>query len=353
MYRLARTILFRLDPELAHGLVFRGLASLGPLARWVAALACSKPDARLATPLAGLRLPGPVGLAAGLDKDGLLTALWPHLGFGHVEVGTVTARAQPGNPRPRLFRFPERLALVNRMGFNNRGSEALARRLSRQRGLIHRGGAPCGANIGKSKITPLADAARDYATSAERLRGLVDFLTINVSSPNTPGLRDLQDPGHLREIVAAVVDAAAGTPVFVKLAPDLSDDGLDRAVAVAAAAGASAIVATNTTIERYGLPDVGPGGLSGEPLRRRALEVIRRVARATELPVVGVGGLSSAPHVIDALVAGASAVQVFTGLVYEGPALAHRVHAELVAEIEREGLRDLAELVTARRAATP
>lgn len=338
-----------MDAERAHRLVFGTLRALGPIARGLARLVWGAPDPRLKTPLGPLTLAGPIGLAAGLDKEGTLARFWPALGFGFVELGTTTALAQPGNPRPRLFRFPEAHALVNRMGFNNRGSQVLARRLS---GLRPRGrslAVPVGVNLGKSKVTPLEDAARDYVTSAQRVRGVADYLVINVSSPNTPGLRKLQDASFLSEIVGAVVTEVPDLPVWVKLAPDLTDDAVREAVGVAEAGGAAGIIATNTTIERFGLPDVGPGGLSGGPLHPRSLEVVRLVAEATELPVIGVGGISTADHVCAMLGAGAAAVQLYSALIFEGPGLIHRLNRALIGRMDRDGLADLSELRRAIR----
>jgi dihydroorotate dehydrogenase len=347
MYGAARSLLFRLDPERAHALVFGAVGALGPVARAAASLRFGPPDPRLATHVAGLALPGPIGLAAGLDKDGRLVRFWPMLGFGFVEVGTVTAHPQPGNPRPRLFRFPEAGAIVNRMGFNNEGSAALAARLA---ALPERPAVPLGVNLGKSKVTPLDEAVGDYAASAARVARHADYLVVNVSSPNTPGLRTLQDPQHLRDIVAAVRAEAGERPVFVKLSPDLAPEALDDAVRVAADAGARGIIATNTTIERDGLPDVGPGGMSGRPLRARALAAVRRVAALGALPVIAVGGLFTVDDVLEALAAGAEAVQVYTALIFEGPGLVRRLDEGLVRRIERDGLRDFDELKASLRA---
>lgn len=339
MYALARPILFSMDPETAHRLVFRTLRTLGPVARAMASLAWGPPPPQLATEVAGLRLAGPVGLAAGLDKDGVLARFWPTCGFGFVELGTVTAHPQPGNPQPRLFRFPDQGALVNRMGFNNHGSEGLAERL---RG-VGRLAVPCGVNLGKSKITPLDEAVDDYATSTERVADVADYLVINVSSPNTPGLRKLQDRSFLLDIANAVMERAK-QPVFIKLAPDLTEDAITDAARVAEEAGAAGIIATNTTIERPGIPDVGPGGLSGAPLAARSLEVVRLVCERTELPVIGVGGISSAEGAAAMLAAGASAVQVYSALIFHGPGLVHRINRGLVAMMEQRGAQTVAEL---------
>ncbi|GAA1170475.1 quinone-dependent dihydroorotate dehydrogenase [Ornithinimicrobium humiphilum] len=277
--------------------------------------------------LLGLRFPHRIGLAAGMDKDGRGVATWGALGFGHVELGTVTALAQPGNPRPRLFRLPHTRAVVNRMGFNNQGVHALARRLraAREAGLVS---IPVGVSIGKSKVTPVEEAVGDYLTSVAALEGLADYLAVNVSSPNTPGLRSLQDAGPLSELLTAVIGAAGGTPVLVKLAPDLTDSALDEALEVAIAAGASGVIATNTTLSREGVDprertraEAEAGGLSGAPLTLRAREVVSHVASRTSLPVIGVGGVMTGDDARALIDAGASLVQLYTGLVYAGPTL--------------------------------
>lgn len=350
VYAVARPLLFQLDPETAHGLVFAGLAALGPLARQVARWSTPAPDPRLATEVAGLHLPAPIGLAAGLDKDARLARLWPCFGFGFVELGTVTAVPQPGNPRPRLFRFPEQQALVNRMGFNNAGSEALAARLAGLRRSGWRPVTPVGVNLGKSKVTPLEEAVDDYATSTERVASLADYLVVNVSSPNTPGLRSLQEADSLSAILRGVVARSEGRPVLVKLAPDLGDEALVEAAGVAAAAGARGLIATNTTIGRPGgVPDVGAGGLSGRPLLPRALEVVALLARESTLPVIGVGGVAAVDDVLAMFAAGARAVQVFSALIFQGPTLASRLHAGLTAELDRRGLASLDELAAELR----
>ncbi|WP_228255112.1 quinone-dependent dihydroorotate dehydrogenase [Ornithinimicrobium avium] len=277
--------------------------------------------------LLGLRFPHRIGLAAGMDKDGRGVATWGALGFGHVELGTVTASPQPGNPRPRLFRLPESRAVINRMGFNNLGVHALADRLrtAREQDLVR---IPVGVSIGKSKVTPVEEAVDDYLESVAALEGLADYLAVNVSSPNTPGLRSLQDAGPLTALLTAVVRAAGGTPVLVKLAPDLTDGALDEALEVATAAGVSGVIATNTTLSRDGVAprertraEAEAGGLSGAPLTLRAREVVAHVAARTELPVVGVGGIMSGADARAMLDAGASLVQLYSGLVYAGPTL--------------------------------
>jgi dihydroorotate dehydrogenase len=284
----------------------------------------------------GLDFPSRVGVAAGLDKDGVALLAWPLLGFGFVEVGTVTARPQPGNPRPRLFRLPQDGAVVNRMGFNNAGAAALAARLDR----LGRLPVPLGISLGKSKVTPVEDAVDDYLASLRLLHRHADYVAVNVSSPNTPGLRSLQDPAALTALVAALVAesrALAGpgrrpAPLLVKVAPDLSREALEELVDVCLGHGVSGVIATNTTLDRTGLRTGGgaadeAGGLSGRPLAPRAAEVVRLVTEQAgdRLPVIGVGGVRGPDDALRLVDAGASLVQVYTGLVYEGPAMVRRV----------------------------
>jgi dihydroorotate dehydrogenase len=321
---LARAGLFRLDAETAHEATL-GALSLAP--RLLGKLVGHGVPAQPRT-VAGIRLAGPVGLAAGLDKDGRAIPFWGHLGFGFVEVGTVTAHAQAGNPRPRLFRLVDERAIVNRMGFNNRGSDALAARARALREAGTWSPVPIGANVGKSKVTPLEEAPEDYATSVRRLQGLFDWFTVNVSSPNTPGLRDLQDAELLRRLLPKVLDAARGTPVFLKLAPDLGDEALVAAVSLCRELGVSGILATNTTLRRDLLArDPGEaGGLSGRPLHDFAKARIRLVLDAAgPLPVVGIGGIERGDQVAELLAMGCAAVQVYSALVYEGPGLPARL----------------------------
>jgi dihydroorotate dehydrogenase len=327
-----RAALFRLDAERAHEWTLDALSSAPRLFGAVAGALASRPAPRPVT-VCGLPFAGPVGLAAGLDKDGRALPFWGRLGFGFVEVGTVTAHPQPGNDKPRLFRLPEERAVINRMGFNNAGSEALA---ARARALRDRGvwsPVPVGANVGKSKVTAPEDAPADYATSVRRLQGLFDWFTVNVSSPNTPGLRALQDADALRALLPGVIDAARGTPVFVKLAPDLGDEALHAAVSLCRDIGVSGIVATNTTLRRDVLArDPGEsGGLSGRPLWPVAKDRIRVVlAAAGPLPVIGVGGVERADQVRELLAMGCAAVQLYSSLIYEGPGLPARLHRELL-----------------------
>lgn len=327
LWPVIRAMLFAIDAERAHEFALRSLGTAP--AAWASAVAplVGYVPARPCSPF-GVPLINPLGLAAGLDKNGVAATFWSSLGFGFVEIGTVTAHAQPGNPRPRLFRLPADRALINRMGFNNDGSDALAKRLRALRESGRWPAAPLGVNLGKSKVTPNDQAVDDYVISVSRLVGLADWFTINVSSPNTPGLRDLQDKDALAKLLPAVHAAAKGTPVLLKLAPDLEDEAIAAAVNLAREVGLAGIVATNTTLSREGLsadPNEA-GGLSGAPLRALAKQKIGVVlAAAAGLPVVGVGGISDPSHAKDLLDLGCSAIQLYTGLIYEGPGLPARI----------------------------
>jgi dihydroorotate dehydrogenase len=323
MYRrLVRPALFRLDPEAAHEWTLRRLAALS---RRPAALAALRRLAARSAPrtVFGVRFPNPVGLAAGMDKDGRALPAWPALGFGFIEVGTVTRHPQPGNPAPRLFRLPASGGLINRMGFNNAGALALAARLDATGPLP----VPLGISLGKSKVTPLDEAVEDYLFSLRALRRYADYVAVNVSSPNTPGLRALQDRAALGELLAALRAEAGPTPVLVKVAPDLTDHALGELLDVCAEHRVAGLIATNTTLARDGLAPadaargVEAGGLSGRPLAERAREVVTFVAKRSELPVIGVGGILVPEDALRLLDAGASLVQLYTGLVYAGPGL--------------------------------
>ncbi|MPZ25521.1 MAG: quinone-dependent dihydroorotate dehydrogenase [Micromonosporaceae bacterium] len=322
--RALRPYLFRVgdgDAEAAHEWTLR---RLGRLARRPGALAAVRRRYAVESPrtVFGIRFPNPVGLAAGMDKDATALAAWPALGFGFVEVGTVTWHPQPGNERPRLRRLPDSEALLNRMGFNNRGARALADRLA----VRGRPPVPLGISLGKSRATELSDAVEDYLASYRVLREHADYFAVNVSSPNTPGLRTLQDRGHLDALLAALV---GDKPVLVKIAPDLTDHAIGELLQVCTDRGAAGVIATNTTTARAGLAPADqaagqePGGLSGRPLTGRAREVVAFVHRQTggALPVIGVGGVMTADDAARLGDAGASLVQLFTGLVYHGPAL--------------------------------
>jgi dihydroorotate dehydrogenase len=358
LYRwLLRPWLFLLSAEVAHSIAAASLRAVHgspPLARLLRLF--HRPAPELAVQAFGRTLASPLGVAAGFDKSGELYNGLAALGFGAVEVGTVTALAQPGNPRPRLFRLARDRAVVNRMGFNNPGAAAVAEALAAHppRGLMR------GVNLGKSKVTDLARAAADYAESARVLGPWADYVVVNVSSPNTPGLRSLQSVEALRPILLAVQGALAGLatppPLLVKIAPDLADEDIDAVADLAIELGLAGIVATNTTVAREGLglttgaeeiARIGAGGLSGAPLRARSLAVVRRLhARAAgRLTLVGVGGVANADDVWAMLQAGATLVQMYTAMVYEGPWIARAIHRGLYARMRREGVRSLAELV--------
>ncbi|MEW6582423.1 MAG: quinone-dependent dihydroorotate dehydrogenase, partial [Actinomycetota bacterium] len=318
-------------------------------------------DPRLAHTVAGVPFPTPVGLAAGFDKNARASGAWPALGFGFVEVGTVTAHPQPGNPKPRIARLPADRGLLNRMGFNNDGADAVARRLERARRRGQLGRIPLGVNIGKSKVTDLDDAPADYLHSFELLRPYADYVVVNVSSPNTPGLRELQDRDRLADIVRALVESdrarAAGRggaplPLFVKLAPDLADTAVDDVTDLALELGIAGVVVSNTTIARDGLRSPAtltdqPGGVSGAPLRTRATDLVRRVAARAggRLAVIGVGGVFTADDAWEKLAAGATLVQVYTGFVYQGPTLPRDINRGLLERMAREGAESITEVI--------
>ena len=336
--RVLRPLLFRAyggDAERVHEQTLAAVARIGRSRPALAALAALCARHRAPATVAGIQFPGIVGLAAGMDKDGVGIKTWASLGFGYIELGTVTAQTQPGNDRPRLFRLPESRAIINRMGFNNLGASALAERLAAAG--VSRGnlavGIPIGISIGKTKTVPLAEAAQDYLTSLRTVARYADYLAINVSSPNTPGLRSLQDPRTLAELISALVneawrlaDGGPPVPIFVKVAPDLTEAALEEVVGVCTEAGAEGLIATNTTLGRDGIAAHQPlageaGGLSGAPLTRRAREVVRFLAERTTLPIIGVGGIMSRDDGQAMLDAGASLLQIYTGYVYGGPAL--------------------------------
>jgi dihydroorotate dehydrogenase len=316
-------------------------------------------DPRLQQSLFGCRFANPVGLAAGFDKNGVAAAIWDRFGFGFAELGTVTWHPQPGNPRPRLFRLAAERAALNRMGFNNEGARAVRRILERQ-ALPAPGQRPAvlGINLGKSRVASLELAPDDYASSLELLAPLADYAVVNVSSPNTPGLRDLQEESQLRRLVERLRRLPGCPPLLVKIAPDLEDDAIDAIARLAYEEGLAGVIAVNTSQSRLGLEQrvltatgrplaEEAGGLSGRPLRARALEVLRRL-RATAgpaLPLIGVGGIDSAETAWQRIAAGASLVQVYTGWIYEGPELVPIILEGLVRQLDRHGLRTLNEAV--------
>lgn len=332
-----RTFFKRMDPERAHHLVFpviRLAGIVGPLTRGICA-----PDPSLRVRALGLNFPSPFGIAAGFDKnaDGILGL--GALGFGHVEVGTLTRYAQAGNPRPRLFRLVEDQALINRMGFNNDSAASAVPKIEKARLAKHR--PIIGANIGKSRVTDVEDATSDYVHSAERLAPVSDYLVVNVSSPNTPGLRGLQELNSLRPLLTEIKRVSGDTPLLVKVAPDMDNEQLDGIVTLALELRLDGIIATNTTVARTGLSSpveqiesIGAGGLSGAPLRERSLEVLRRIRQTAPNPdfcVISVGGVATAQDVLERLEAGATLVQGYTSFIYEGPFWARSINRGLVA----------------------
>jgi len=337
MYRLLfRVVLSRLDPEFAHNLAFRFIRFLAVTRIGVIVHRFTRPHPSLAVDALGLRFPSPFGVAAGFDKEAkAVPGLW-QLGFGHVEVGTLTAQPQPGNPRPRMFRLVADRAVVNRMGFNNHGSADALPRLQRER---RRHSRPIiGVNIGKSRVVDVDDALTDYLASTAILAGEADYLVVNVSSPNTPGLRGLQELDRLGPLLASVRDAAAGTPVLVKIAPDLTDDEVRRIATLVTDLSLDGIIATNTTLSREGLradasvvEAIGAGGLSGAPLAARSLDILKLIRNMVpaELCVISVGGVETAADVDERLAAGATLVQGYTGFIYRGPLWAAQINRGL------------------------
>ena len=348
-------MLFHLDPERAHHLTLWVLTRLTRAPSLQRLMQQFRPldHPVLHTRVVGLHFPNPVGLAAGFDKNGVAVSAFPVLGFGSVEVGTVTPRPQHGNPLPRLFRLPADAAVVNRMGFNNDGADAVVARL---RAMPRR--VPVGVNLGKNADTPLERALDDYRGGLERLYDVADYVVINVSSPNTPGLRELQTHSRLCELLRSLqasnhalarVRSVRPRPLMVKIAPDLEPGALDDIVEAVQNCALDGIIATNTTIARTGLSTATheTGGLSGRPLRQRSTEVIRYLSAHVHgrIPIIGVGGIFSAADAYEKICAGASLVQLYTGLIYQGPGLPHRINRGLVQLLQRDGFRHLSEAV--------
>jgi len=345
MYSIFKPLLFALSPEAAHRVTFQllDLAAAFPPTRWLLRSMFCLTDKRLEKKVLGLNFPNAVGLAAGFDKDGKHIPGLACLGFGFVEVGTVTPIAQEGNPQPRLFRLPQDNALINRMGFNNEGLDALVERLKNLRQTGVPNGLVIGGNIGKNKVTPNEEAANDYLISFEKLFPWVDYFVVNVSSPNTPGLRELQGKEPLTRLLNLLQDKnraqKSPKPILLKIAPDLTDNQLDDIADIVRETALAGVVATNTTISRAGLKtsevqitSIGLGGLSGVPVRERATEVIRylRAKMGKEVVIMGVGGIDSAQSAQEKLDAGADLVQVYTGLIYEGPGLVRKILEKIV-----------------------
>jgi len=315
---------------------------------------------RLEQTILGMKFPNPLGLAAGFDKNGVGASLWHNFGFGFAELGTVTYHPQPGNPPPRLFRLPLDQAALNRMGFNNSGAVAMAARLTEaKQHLIHPIPIPIGINLGKSKITSLELAARDYLESFQLLKDLGDYFVVNVSSPNTPGLRSLQDAAMLSQILDVIQqDNNAKKPVFVKIAPDLEWEAISDIINLAKTYQIAGLIATNTTISREGLktqiiaktgksPQEEAGGISGKPVRDRSTEIIRYIYQQTQgqMPIIGVGGIFTAEDAWEKITAGACLVQTYTGWIYEGPMMVHRILAGLLTKLEENGLTSISQAI--------
>lgn len=345
MYSLIKPILFQFDPEKVHYFVTRNLKRFN---RFPGGAALSRAlwgikDTSLEREVFGLLFKNPVGLAAGFDKNGEMINELANMGFGFIEVGTVTPLPQPGNPKPRMFRLPADGAIINRMGFNNLGVDVVAARIAeyRKNRPKEQEGVIIGGNIGKNKVTPNEDAVSDYIKCFDRLFDVVDYFVVNVSSPNTPGLRELQEKEPLMQLLSTLQQRNSKNgvtkPILLKIAPDLTIEQLDDIVEIVTESKIAGVIATNTTISRDGLVTAEPikneaGGLSGKPLTKRSTEVIRYIAERSKgaFPIIGVGGIHSAQDAIDKLNAGASLIQLYTGFIYEGPGLISRINKRLV-----------------------
>jgi len=332
--RLIRPLLFSLDPEAAHHLALGCLRAASAAPVLLAPLRRFQPPEQ-PTRAFGLTFRNPIGLAAGFDKNGVALPAWEALGFGFVEIGTVTARAQPGNPKPRIFRYPEQQALINRLGFNNDGAARVAERLAALKARGRWPAIPVGINIGKSKITPLENAAADYLQSFRLLREFADYVVLNVSSPNTPGLRDLQAQVALATLLSSIrTENTTARPILLKIAPDLSLPELDDILATCEEHGIAGLVATNTTLDHTVMPPAldQTGGLSGAPLREQSTALIRAIRERTPLPIIGVGGITDAATAAEKRAAGATLLQVYTGYIYRGPGLLQQIAAGAPAQ---------------------
>jgi len=320
-----------MDPEQVHEMAIGVLEALSQL-RWLLDVVPRPDDQRLNREVFGVRFPNPIGLAAGFDKNARALPAWEALGFGFIEIGTITAQGQAGNPRPRIFRVPEQNALINRLGFNNEGVEKIALRLEHLLRSSAWPKIPVGINIGKSKIVPLEEAAIDYVRSFQRLQRLGDYFVLNVSSPNTPDLRKLQEKTAIGELFKAIQQHNQGKPLLVKISPDLTLEQVDHILALATKYQLAGVVATNTMTDQQTIPDNKrqSGGLSGRPLRLRSLEILRHIKKHSPLPVISVGGIMSEDDAKERFDAGAELVQIYTGFVYRGPRLVREIAAALV-----------------------
>jgi dihydroorotate dehydrogenase len=355
---LMRPLLFLKDPEEAHEQTLAVLARASFL-EGVLEKFYSVTDSRLETKIGSLQFSNPVGLAAGFDKNGKALKIWPGFGFGFIEMGAVTALAQPGNPKPRLYRLAKDSALINRLGFNNEGAEVISAKLRDQKEKGRLPKIPLGINLGRSKIVETKDATGDYLLSFEKLYPFGDFFTLNVSSPNTPHLRDLQEKSHLDDLLGAIQNKnrqMAGAlrispkPLFLKIAPDMEFSQLDQIIDVVLAQRLSGIAATNATAflrDTLVTPINEPGGLSGKPIRALVTSFVRHIYTSTQggLPTIGVGGIFTAEDAYEKITAGASAVQILTGFVYEGPGVVKRINQGLLKLLDRDGFKNIGEAV--------
>lgn len=330
--RFVRPLLFSLDAETAHHLTIGVLGRASHFGFALRTLKSFEPPSKPKT-LFGLKFRNPVGLAAGLDKNGVALPAWEALGFGFIEIGTVTAKAQPGNPKPRIFRLTAQKALINRLGFNNDGADAIAQRLRALRESRRWPAIPVGVNIGKSRVTALEHAIDDYLYSFRLLRDFADYVTLNISSPNTPGLRELQEPQKLSHLLRAIGNEAgpAPKPLIVKISPDLSADELKTVLVVCEENGVAGIIAANTTLDHSSVPREldQEGGLSGTPLLQRSTALVREIVARSKIPVIASGGICDADSAREKFQAGAQLLQLYTGLIYHGPGLIRDIMAAL------------------------
>ena len=332
MYRhVVRPLLFSLPPETAHHIALAALQLTSKIELMRSLLRRFQPSSRPVS-LFGLNFPHPVGLAAGFDKNGLALPAWAALGFAFIEIGTVTARPQPGNPKPRIFRYPNQKALINRLGFNNDGADIVANRLRR----FHERGqwpdVPVGINIGKSKSTPLSEATADYLHSFRRLRNFADYVVLNISSPNTPDLRSLQEADALSALLNAIAEQnKANKPILIKLAPDLEPEKLEKIIAVSEQERVAGIIATNTTLDHTPIPSHldQEGGMSGAPLQKKSTAIVRNIAARTSIPVIASGGIVDAESAREKIKAGAQLLQIYTGYIFRGPGLLREIVSAL------------------------
>ena len=326
--RFVRPLLFSIDAEIAHRFTIESLRAASHVDLTLRALNLFQPSAS-PKKLFGLTFPNAIGLAAGLDKNGVALPAWSAIGFGFIEIGTVTAKAQPGNPKPRIFRFPEQNALINRLGFNNDGADAIARRLRKLQRSSRWPEVPVGINIGKSMSTPLTEATEDYLYSFRLLCEFADYIVLNVSSPNTPGLRELQGADALSELLSAIGEKNLITrkPIVVKIAPDLAPSELDDIVSTCETNKVAGIIATNTTVDHSSISTAQDeqGGLSGAPLRGKSTALVREIAARSTMPIIASGGIMDADSAREKIEAGARLLQIYTGLIYRGPGLLREI----------------------------